>query len=129
MCEFCHKHGEGKKWYLKAENYSDDLLSDLKRRRFTADFFCLAKQRPGGLAKLGKILPMPGFVRSVLVPYRVGRQQFSRILMSTSKIRPGGRPQRCQSSVDRPLGTDSGMGSVTGALSQMPLRFCNWYSR
>ena len=31
MCEFCHKHGEGKRWYLKAENYSDDLLSDLKR--------------------------------------------------------------------------------------------------
>jgi hypothetical protein len=31
MCEFCHKHREGKKWYLEAENYSDDLLSDLKR--------------------------------------------------------------------------------------------------
>ena len=39
MCEFCHKHGEGQKWYLRAENYSDDLLSDLKRRKFIADFF------------------------------------------------------------------------------------------
>jgi len=33
MCEFCHRHGEGKKWYLQAKNYSDDLLSDLRRRR------------------------------------------------------------------------------------------------
>jgi len=75
MCEFCHKHGEGQKWYLKAENYSDDLLSDLRRRKFIADFFSLAEESPGGLAKLGKLLPMPGFVKSVLVPYRVGRQK------------------------------------------------------
>ncbi len=33
MCEFCVKHGEGKKWYLQAKNYSEDLTSDLKRRR------------------------------------------------------------------------------------------------
>jgi hypothetical protein len=38
MCEFCHKHGEGKKWYLQAKNYSDDLLSDLKRRKFLSGF-------------------------------------------------------------------------------------------
>jgi len=75
VCEFCHKHGEGKKWYLRAENYSDDLLSDLKRRKFIADFFSLAEERPGGLAKLGKLLPVTGFVRSVLLPYRVGRQK------------------------------------------------------
>jgi Fe-S-cluster-containing hydrogenase component 2 len=39
MCEFCTKHGEGKKWYLNAKNYSDDLLSDIKRREFNKDFF------------------------------------------------------------------------------------------
>jgi hypothetical protein len=39
MCEFCLKHGEGKKWYLQAKNYSDDLLSDARRRRFIASFF------------------------------------------------------------------------------------------
>ena len=39
MCEFCHKHGEGKKWYLQAKNYSDDLLSDLERRKYIVDFF------------------------------------------------------------------------------------------
>ncbi|MHC4249484.1 MAG: 4Fe-4S dicluster domain-containing protein [Planctomycetota bacterium] len=32
MCEFCHKHGEGKKWYLQAKNYADDMLSDFGRR-------------------------------------------------------------------------------------------------
>jgi ferredoxin len=38
MCQFCHQHGEGKKWYLKAEHYSQDLLSDLRRRNFIKDF-------------------------------------------------------------------------------------------
>ena len=39
MCEFCHKHGEGKKWYLQAENYSEDLLSDVRRQSFLREFF------------------------------------------------------------------------------------------
>ena len=26
MCEFCTEHGEGKKWYLLMENFSDELL-------------------------------------------------------------------------------------------------------
>lgn len=32
MCEYCHKHGEGKRWYLQAKNYSEDLKSDLEKR-------------------------------------------------------------------------------------------------
>jgi Pyruvate/2-oxoacid:ferredoxin oxidoreductase delta subunit len=27
MCEFCAKHGEGKKWYLQMKNYSQELVS------------------------------------------------------------------------------------------------------
>jgi ferredoxin len=27
MCEFCTKHGEGKKWYLEMKNYSQELLN------------------------------------------------------------------------------------------------------
>jgi len=73
MCEFCHKHGEGKKWYLRAENYSADLLSDLKRRKFIADFFSLAEESPGLLTKLGKLRVMPRFVKSASVTYKVGR--------------------------------------------------------
>ena len=26
MCEFCTKHGEGKKWYLQMKNYATELL-------------------------------------------------------------------------------------------------------
>ena len=28
MCEFCTKHGEGKKWYLQVKNYTDELLHE-----------------------------------------------------------------------------------------------------
>lgn len=39
MCEFCAKHGEGKKWYLNANNYAVELLEDLKRRDFITHFY------------------------------------------------------------------------------------------
>lgn len=38
MCEFCLKHGEGEKWYLQASNYSEDLLSDIRRVKFIQGF-------------------------------------------------------------------------------------------
>ncbi len=31
MCEFCHQHGEGKKWYLNAANYAEELYNDAAR--------------------------------------------------------------------------------------------------
>lgn len=75
MCEFCHKHGEGKKWYLEAKNYSEDLLSDLKRRKFISGFFA----DRGGLADEGSQLAnldkAPAFVRSVIQPRIIGRQK------------------------------------------------------
>ena len=75
MCEFCHKHGEGQKWYLRAENYSDDLLSDLKRRKFIADFFSGAEEHRQRRTDVRRQQPMPWFVRSVLRPYIVSRQK------------------------------------------------------
>jgi ferredoxin len=75
MCEFCHKHGEGKKWYLKAENYSEDLLSDLKRRKFIADFFSSPEELGKSVDSLRQLDKAPGFVRSVLTPYIVGRNK------------------------------------------------------
>ncbi len=33
MCQFCVQHGEGQRWYFDARNYSEDLLSDLRRRK------------------------------------------------------------------------------------------------
>ncbi len=38
MCEFCTKHGDGKVWYRNAANYAQDLLSDLKRRKYIEGF-------------------------------------------------------------------------------------------
>jgi ferredoxin len=64
MCEFCHQHGEGKKWYLNAENYAEDLLNDLERRRFITRFF----EHPGHLARGDRALTaldvMPDFLWS-----------------------------------------------------------------
>lgn len=39
MCEFCAKHGDGKKWYLQAKNYSEDLTADLRRQKTIAHWF------------------------------------------------------------------------------------------
>ncbi|GAF75867.1 unnamed protein product, partial [marine sediment metagenome] len=55
MCEFCTQHGEGKKWYLQAKNYSEELLNE-ERKRFMTDFFANFEQyvrdRVGPLEKL-----------------------------------------------------------------------------
>lgn len=57
MCEFCVKHGEGKKWYLQVRNYSNDLLSDMNRRRFTKNFFYWIKDTYDSKFGLLKSLP------------------------------------------------------------------------
>lgn len=75
MCEFCHTHGEGKKWYLQAANYSDDLLSDLRRRRYIEEFFA----DPGRLAGSEKYLAildrLPRLLRRPIVNAIVGKQK------------------------------------------------------
>jgi ferredoxin len=38
MCQFCVEHGEGKRWYLQAQNYAFDLESDLRRREYILEF-------------------------------------------------------------------------------------------
>ena len=67
MCEFCHKHGEGKKWYLEARNYSDDLLSDARRRKMIADFSrTTPEQAQATIGRLEQLNNLPGFVRRVV---------------------------------------------------------------
>jgi len=55
MCQFCVEHGEGKKWYLQAKNYSQELINE-ERKRFMADFFenveRMVRDRVGALDKL-----------------------------------------------------------------------------
>ncbi len=66
MCEFCHTHGEGKKWYLEARNYSDDLLSDLRRRDFIKDFFENPEAQGKTVEKIGQRANASGFVKKAL---------------------------------------------------------------
>ena len=72
MCEFCLKHGEGKKWYLEAKNYSEDLLSDLRRRQVIVDFLSnknVVRTR-GELRLLEMLSKAPSFVqRTVKTAY------------------------------------------------------------
>jgi ferredoxin len=75
MCEFCHKHGEGQKWYLRAENYSEDLLSDLRRRDFIMEFLGSPEHICEGQRKLERLERAPAFVRSVINPLAVNRQK------------------------------------------------------
>ena len=75
MCEFCHKHGEGEKWYLKANNYSEDLLSDLRRRRYIADFFSNPERVAASVDELKRVDRTPDFVRAALSPYLSNRQK------------------------------------------------------
>lgn len=75
MCEFCHKHGEGKKWYLQAQNYSEDLLSDLRRREFIQNFFLNPERLNENEGKLDELKRLPSFVRAVVTPVLVNRQK------------------------------------------------------
>jgi Fe-S-cluster-containing hydrogenase component 2 len=65
MCEFCLKHGEGKKWYLQANNYSDDLLSDIRRRKYIENFFTDIDSHKKGLDRLEKLQKAPSFIRAI----------------------------------------------------------------
>lgn len=53
MCEFCTKHGDGKIWYKNAANYAQDLVSDLKRKKYIEDF--LEFTIGDGLRTLGRL--------------------------------------------------------------------------
>jgi NAD-dependent dihydropyrimidine dehydrogenase PreA subunit len=66
MCEFCLKHAEGKKWYLQAKNYSEDLLSDLRRRRFIEDFFGHQEDLARDAERLEKLEKAPGFIKAII---------------------------------------------------------------
>jgi ferredoxin len=77
VCEFCHKHGEGQKWYLQAQNYSEDLLSDLRRREFIQGFIGDPDRFSRSLRKLEEFRRLPGYVRAVLNPILQSRQKRS----------------------------------------------------
>lgn len=76
MCEFCHKHGEGKKWYLEARNYSEDLMGDLGRRReILVEFFSRPEKLLKGVRLLEGLSQAPGLVRTAARKTVVRRQK------------------------------------------------------
>ena len=51
MCEFCIQHGDGKKWYLQAKHYAEELLTE-EVKAFVEPFFAqyghlIRKQQSG----------------------------------------------------------------------------------
>ena len=71
MCEFCHEHGEGKKWYLQAKNYSEDLQSDLLRRmKATSVSELLTASSQGFIRKqYNRLDQRPKWLRTLIRPY------------------------------------------------------------
>lgn len=70
MCEFCLKHGEGEKWYLQAKNYSEDMLSDLRRRRFIARFAdrqSFEREVAKGFQGIDRLERLPWFLRNLFI--------------------------------------------------------------
>ncbi len=65
MCEFCMKHGEGKKWYLQAKNYSDDLLSDVRRRKFIENFSD-PEETAKGVQGINRLQNAPKLIRDMV---------------------------------------------------------------
>jgi ferredoxin len=83
MCQFCHQHGEGQKWYLRAENYAEDLLSDLRRRNLILDFFGHPEHLKEGVARMEDLGKAPAFVQRAVkgsITRRMKRQHFGQVL-------------------------------------------------
>ena len=75
MCDFCHKHGEGEKWYLQAKNYSNDLLADLRRRKFIEEFFLHPEHLASDIARVRMLERVPAPVRGLVRWAVVARQK------------------------------------------------------
>ena len=85
MCENCAKHGDGKKWYLRAKNYSDDLASDIRRRRTAIKWFDYFKFKlADDLDRLEQVYPkVPNPLRPLigsLVTIRQRREHFGQVV-------------------------------------------------
>ena len=75
MCQFCIEHGEGKKWYLQAKNYSQELMNE-ERKLFMADFFENVERLVGDrIGALDKALAANPAAAASIFPQLVERQK------------------------------------------------------
>lgn len=89
MCQFCTKHGDGKKWYLQARNYSDDLVSDARRQKIIQDYAgaAISEERLEGFRKgirrADWLASLPGVLKSIpgwLATHRLKREHFGQVV-------------------------------------------------
>lgn len=83
MCEFCVKHGEGKKWYLQTRNYSEDLLSDVRRRTFIIDFLSDPDRLRQSVAQLDRFDRLPSFLKGAigrLITRKMKKSHFGQVI-------------------------------------------------
>jgi Pyruvate/2-oxoacid:ferredoxin oxidoreductase delta subunit len=83
MCEFCHRHGDGRKWYLQARNYSADMLSDARRRRIVREVLLSPASLIGSLRKLDRLEHAPAPVQRAvkgLATKRMKRDHFGQVV-------------------------------------------------
>lgn len=84
MCEFCTKHGEGKRWYLNAQNYSLDLASDIRRRKFVSKFFeKFDESTKKSLGQMKKLKTAPQIIQSLvggIVTRKYKKEHFGQVV-------------------------------------------------
>ena len=83
MCEFCLKHGEGKKWYLQAKHYADDLLSDVRRRKLMENFFTDTSALRRDMRRLEWLEKFPRPVRALIsriISARMKRVHYGQVI-------------------------------------------------
>lgn len=83
MCEFCLKHGEGKKWYEITKNYAQEMMEEQGRKAYVENFVRGIRTNEGYLEKLHGIkgkLPMAyRFIRK-MGTWWMKRQHFGQIV-------------------------------------------------
>jgi len=83
MCEFCMKHGAGRKWYLQARNYSADLVRNSRRFRDAMHWLLRGEAEGVGVAKRRLWLvdvPIVGWAVKRLVTMRMKPIHFGQVL-------------------------------------------------
>jgi NAD-dependent dihydropyrimidine dehydrogenase PreA subunit len=83
MCEFCVKHGEGKKWYEVMTNYSRELYEQNNVEKYMKEVFANLGNGMGGLAKLAeakrKKSVFYNFIRKLAV-WKAKRDHFGQVI-------------------------------------------------
>lgn len=83
MCDFCHKHGDGRKWYLQARNYSADLLSDLRRQKIVRDLLLDSETVEQEFRRLDRLESAPQFLQRMIkagITRKLKRDHFGQVI-------------------------------------------------